>query len=59
MFKKAMKGLLICNVILRDLVAPLLTRPKDAWSNFWGALNDQGYYARSHNYLDIVNEKIR
>lgn len=43
----------------RDLVAPLLTRPKDAWSNFWGALNDQGYYARSHNYLDIVNENIR
>ncbi|XP_055696089.1 procollagen-lysine,2-oxoglutarate 5-dioxygenase isoform X1 [Lutzomyia longipalpis] len=43
----------------RDVIAPMITRPNDAWSNFWGALSEQGYYARSHDYLDIVNNKKR
>ncbi|XP_059611971.1 procollagen-lysine,2-oxoglutarate 5-dioxygenase [Phlebotomus argentipes] len=53
---KVLKTLMIQN---RDVIAPLLPRPNDAWSNFWGALSDQGYYARSHDYLDIVNNNKR
>ena len=30
----------------RNVIAPLLIRPYKAWSNFWGALTSEGYYAR-------------
>ncbi|GAB0087403.1 hypothetical protein DMENIID0001_017010 [Sergentomyia squamirostris] len=43
----------------KDVIAPMITRFNDAWSNFWGALSDQGYYARAHDYLDIVNNRKR
>lgn len=33
----------------------MLTRPFKAWSNFWGALSKDGFYARSFDYMDIVN----
>ncbi|XP_013880212.1 procollagen-lysine,2-oxoglutarate 5-dioxygenase 1 [Austrofundulus limnaeus] len=36
------------------VVAPMLTRPGRLWSNFWGALSADGYYARSEDYVDIV-----
>lgn len=36
-----------------------MTRPGEVWSNFWGALNDDGYYARAHDYMDIANDNIR
>lgn len=38
----------------RDIVAPLLVRPYRAWSNFWGSLTADGFYARSMDYMDIV-----
>ncbi|XP_064461104.1 procollagen-lysine,2-oxoglutarate 5-dioxygenase 1-like isoform X2 [Ornithodoros turicata] len=38
----------------RTIVAPLLTRQKSMWSNFWGALSADGFYARSHDYVEIV-----
>ncbi|XP_018319536.1 procollagen-lysine,2-oxoglutarate 5-dioxygenase 3 isoform X2 [Agrilus planipennis] len=38
----------------RTVVAPLLARYGKSWSNFWGALTTDGFYARSHDYLDIV-----
>jgi len=41
----------------RSVVAPLLLRPGKLWSNFWGALNGDGYYKRSADYLDIVQLK--
>ena len=28
----------------RRVVAPMIIRPYQAWSNFWGALNDEGKY---------------
>lgn len=43
----------------RAFVAPLLKRHKEVWSNFWGALSESGYYARSHDYMAIVEETIR
>ncbi|KAM8754266.1 procollagen-lysine,2-oxoglutarate 5-dioxygenase 1 isoform 1-T1 [Acanthopagrus schlegelii] len=36
------------------IVAPMITRVGRLWSNFWGALSVDGYYARSEDYVDIV-----
>ncbi|XP_074537637.1 procollagen-lysine,2-oxoglutarate 5-dioxygenase 1 isoform X2 [Halichoeres trimaculatus] len=36
------------------IVAPMITRVGRLWSNFWGALSAEGYYARSEDYVDIV-----
>ncbi|XP_044146142.1 procollagen-lysine,2-oxoglutarate 5-dioxygenase 2 isoform X2 [Bufo gargarizans] len=38
----------------RKIIAPLVTRHGKLWSNFWGALTPDGYYARSEDYIDIV-----
>ncbi|XP_015269070.1 PREDICTED: procollagen-lysine,2-oxoglutarate 5-dioxygenase 2 isoform X2 [Gekko japonicus] len=38
----------------RKIIAPLVTRHGKLWSNFWGALSADGYYARSEDYVDIV-----
>ena len=43
----------------RDVIAPVMIRPYHAWSNFWGALNKEGFYGRSTDYMDIVNSKRR
>ncbi|XP_018576476.1 procollagen-lysine,2-oxoglutarate 5-dioxygenase 3, partial [Anoplophora glabripennis] len=43
----------------RTIVAPMLTRPGKAWSNFWGALTKDGFYARSNDYMDIVHNEKR
>ena len=37
----------------------MLYRPYTAWSNFWGALSSDGYYARSADYMEIVNNDRR
>ncbi|KAH8866940.1 Procollagen-lysine,2-oxoglutarate 5-dioxygenase 1 [Schistosoma japonicum] len=39
----------------RSIIAPLLTIRGKAWSNFWGALGTDGYYARSSDYMDIIS----
>lgn len=41
----------------RTVIAPMVARPNQYWSNFWGALSDNGYYARSPDYMDIVGYK--
>lgn len=43
----------------RGIVAPMLVRPYKAWSNFWGALTSEGFYARSNDYMDIVKGERR
>jgi procollagen-lysine,2-oxoglutarate 5-dioxygenase len=43
----------------RKFVAPMLIRPYAAWSNFWGMLSSDGFYARSPDYMDIVNNDRR
>lgn len=40
--------------LIRPVVAPMVTRAGRLWSNFWGALSAEGYYARSDDYVDIV-----
>ncbi|XP_045509441.1 procollagen-lysine,2-oxoglutarate 5-dioxygenase isoform X2 [Colias croceus] len=42
-----------------DALAPLLARPDQPWTNFWGALSADGYYARAPDYMDIVNGELR
>ncbi|KAK7471384.1 hypothetical protein BaRGS_00035990, partial [Batillaria attramentaria] len=41
----------------RTIISPMLTRPYKLWSNFWGALGKEGYYARSEDYMDLVEDK--
>lgn len=40
----------------RTIVAPMLSRPHKLWSNFWAAITEDGYYARSHDYVDLVSQ---
>ncbi|XP_058450895.1 procollagen-lysine,2-oxoglutarate 5-dioxygenase [Malaya genurostris] len=42
----------------RNIVSPMINRPEKVWSNFWGALSAQGFYARSTDYIDIVGQKV-
>nr|XP_023995552.1 LOW QUALITY PROTEIN: procollagen-lysine,2-oxoglutarate 5-dioxygenase 2-like [Salvelinus alpinus] len=41
----------------QKIIGPLVTRHGKLWSNFWGALSLDGYYARSEDYIDIVQSK--
>lgn len=34
-------------------------RPYQAWSNFWGSLTTDGFYARSIDYMEIVQGQRR
>ncbi|XP_069181072.1 procollagen-lysine,2-oxoglutarate 5-dioxygenase 1 isoform X2 [Procambarus clarkii] len=43
----------------REVVAPMMIRPYKAWSNFWGAITNDGFYARSMDYMEIVQNKRR
>nr|CAD2173598.1 unnamed protein product [Meloidogyne enterolobii] len=38
----------------RAILAPLLLRPGTLFSNFWGAISAYGYYARSQDYVSII-----
>ena len=39
----------------KEIIAPLLVRRNTYFSNFWGAINNDGYYARSEDYFEIAN----
>uniref|UniRef100_A0A2P2I196 procollagen-lysine 5-dioxygenase n=3 Tax=Hirondellea gigas TaxID=1518452 RepID=A0A2P2I196_9CRUS len=43
----------------RNVVGAMLARPHKAWSNFWGALTSDGFYARSLDYVEIVQNQRR
>ena len=43
----------------RNIIAPLLNIQDKLWSNFWGSLSNEGYYARSHDYVDILKGNRR
>ncbi|KRZ50178.1 Procollagen-lysine,2-oxoglutarate 5-dioxygenase 3 [Trichinella nativa] len=40
-----------------SLIAPMMIRGEELWSNFWGALNDDGFYARSDDYISIAKRE--
>uniref|UniRef100_A0A1I7VBP6 procollagen-lysine 5-dioxygenase n=3 Tax=Loa loa TaxID=7209 RepID=A0A1I7VBP6_LOALO len=39
------------------IIAPLVTLHGKLFSNFWGALDSNGYYLRSEDYIEIVDGK--
>ncbi|XP_014457169.1 multifunctional procollagen lysine hydroxylase and glycosyltransferase LH3 isoform X1 [Alligator mississippiensis] len=41
----------------KKVVAPMVSRPGKLWSNFWGALSPDSYYARAEDYVDVVQGK--
>ncbi|KAM7543296.1 hypothetical protein Aperf_G00000010617 [Anoplocephala perfoliata] len=41
----------------RNAIAPMMTRPGKFWSSFWGAITEEGAYARSDDYFDIVERR--
>ena len=43
----------------RPVLAPMIIRPYQAWSNFWGSLTSDGFYARSIDYMEIVQNTKR
>ncbi|KAK1343660.1 hypothetical protein QTO34_014213 [Cnephaeus nilssonii] len=43
-----------CGRRRQQIIAPLVTRHGKLWSNFWGALSPDGYFARYEDYVDIV-----
>lgn len=43
----------------KSILAPVVTRVGGVWSNFWGAISEKGFYARSSDYMNIVNNEIR
>lgn len=60
--KCAIENVNIINELLmanKDVIAPLLRRGEDAWTNFWGDLDEKGFYKRSFDYFDIINGKRR
>ncbi|XP_062854583.1 procollagen-lysine,2-oxoglutarate 5-dioxygenase 1 [Trichomycterus rosablanca] len=38
----------------KSFITPMMTKPGRLWTNFWGALSADGYYARSEDYVEIV-----
>lgn len=47
------------NSFTRTVIAPLLGKPNKLWTNFWGAVASDGFYARSRDYFQIVEMKRR
>ena len=45
------------HLFLRPVLAPIVSRHGKLWSNFWGALGSDGFYARSRDYLAIVQRQ--
>ncbi|XP_040182027.1 procollagen-lysine,2-oxoglutarate 5-dioxygenase 1 [Rana temporaria] len=41
----------------KSILCPMVSRVQDFWSNFWGALSKEGFYARSEDYIDIVQRQ--
>lgn len=41
----------------RDVLSPIMLRKYSTWSNVWGDVSELGFYARSDDYLDIINRK--
>uniref|UniRef100_A0A8C1V093 Procollagen-lysine,2-oxoglutarate 5-dioxygenase 1 n=1 Tax=Cyprinus carpio TaxID=7962 RepID=A0A8C1V093_CYPCA len=42
----------------KPFIAPMMSKPGRLWTNFWGALSADGYYARSEDYVDIVQGHV-
>lgn len=45
--------------IFRNVIAPMILRPTKLFSNFWGDIASNGFYARSHDYQFIAENTRR
>ncbi|XP_076046285.1 procollagen lysyl hydroxylase [Oratosquilla oratoria] len=43
----------------RPVLGAIIVRTGKAWSTFWGAVTNEGFYARSYDYMDIINNSRR
>ncbi|KAK7471385.1 hypothetical protein BaRGS_00035991 [Batillaria attramentaria] len=43
----------------RTIISPMLSIPRTLASNFWGTLNEEGFYALSEDYMDLVEARKR
>ena len=41
----------------KEFVVPIMSRFGKLWSNFWGSVANDGYYARSDDYVEIVENR--
>lgn len=41
----------------RTVLAPMLGRPNHLWTNFWGAVASDGFYARSRDYMALASRE--
>lgn len=41
----------------KSIVSGLVIKKGQLFSNFWGDITEDGWYKRSENYLDIINQK--
>lgn len=39
----------------KGVVGPMLRKGNETWTNFWGDLDENGYYKRSFDYIEIIN----
>lgn len=44
-------------IIFSGILTPMLVKPGLLFSNFWGALSESGFYARSPDYVPIVERQ--
>lgn len=44
-------------VFFRSIIAPKLSKHGKLWSNFWGEIGYDGFYQRSRDYVEIVNNE--
>ena len=49
--KNTLKNLIIQN---KGIVCPLISKKKSLWSNFWGAVDEGGWYKDTFDYVNIA-----
>lgn len=42
----------------RDIIAPMIRKRSGYFTNFWGAIDDNGFYARSSDYFLIADRNL-
>ena len=49
----------LSNLSDTEIIAPLVKKQNELFSNYWGDVDENGFYKRSNNYIDIVNRNIK
>lgn len=55
--EKILENLMACD---KDIIAPFIHKEGTTWDcNFWGDLDENGYYKRSSDFYDIVDGRLK